>query len=145
MLVIIAIIAILAAILLPALNNARDTARRISCLSNLKQVGLGTVAYSNDFDGSIPNKEGSLIIYNHVTCDSSHGANVYSLWENRYVSEDVLICTNSPVKKPMIYSFWIDRVQGTSPNPATWQDEFSNHKPGNARGGNVVFTEGSVK
>ncbi len=54
LLVVIAIIAILAAILLPALNNARRKAMSISCVSNLKQLGLNIQTYADDFKGVLP-------------------------------------------------------------------------------------------
>ena len=54
LLVVIAIIGILAAILLPALNSARERGRRASCISNLRQIGLAAVAYTEDYDGKFP-------------------------------------------------------------------------------------------
>lgn len=50
LLVVIAIIAILAAILFPVFGRARENARRSSCQSNLKQIGLGIMQYTQDYD-----------------------------------------------------------------------------------------------
>ena len=55
LLVVIAIIAILAAILFPAFARARENARRVSCLSNQKQLGLGMIQYAQDYDEKFPN------------------------------------------------------------------------------------------
>ena len=54
LLVVIAIIAILAAILFPVFAQARDKARSASCLSNMKQLGLGTMMYVQDYDEQFP-------------------------------------------------------------------------------------------
>ena len=54
LLVVISIISLLAAILFPVFARARENARRASCLSNLKQIGLGFMMYTQDYDGCFP-------------------------------------------------------------------------------------------
>jgi prepilin-type N-terminal cleavage/methylation domain-containing protein/prepilin-type processing-associated H-X9-DG protein len=54
LLVVIAIIAILAAILFPVFARARENARKASCLSNLKQLGIAVEMYKQDYDGYYP-------------------------------------------------------------------------------------------
>lgn len=59
LLVVIAIISILAAILFPVFSRARENARRTSCLSNLKQIGLGLMQYTQDYDEKYPTQANS--------------------------------------------------------------------------------------
>jgi len=54
LLVVIAIIAILAAILFPVFAKAREKARQVTCLSNLKQIGLAFFMYTSDYDETYP-------------------------------------------------------------------------------------------
>jgi len=54
LLVVIAIISILTAILFPVFARARENARRTSCMSNLKQIGLGFMQYTQDYDEKLP-------------------------------------------------------------------------------------------
>lgn len=62
LLIVIAIIAILAAILFPVFARARENARRASCLSNIKNMGLAMMQYAQDYDERLPRT---------VTCGSS--------------------------------------------------------------------------
>ena len=88
LLVVIAIIAILAAILFPVFARARENARRASCLSNLKQIGLGVMQYNQDYDGHYPpnfprdtsnsNTSGSL--HAILDTDTSHPSGVFKVY-----------------------------------------------------------------
>lgn len=64
LLVVIAIIAILASMLLPALSKARETAKKASCQNSLKQIALAYSLYASDYDGLIPPPyNGSSVYY----------------------------------------------------------------------------------
>lgn len=97
LLVVIAIIAILAAILFPVFARARENARRTSCLSNLRQLGMATMQYIQDYDERYPYNVSS----NPTTPPNGRfwlGTNWY--WQQiiypYYKSEDAMYCPSSP-------------------------------------------------
>ncbi|MBT7302380.1 MAG: type II secretion system protein [Victivallales bacterium] len=94
LLVVIAIIAILASMLLPALAKAREKARQASCMSNLKQHGLGTLMYADDNGERLPCS---------VVADAGSPGYVYG--NRRYPQEsimpyvtdrNVMVCPSDP-------------------------------------------------
>ena len=74
LLVVIAIISLLVSILLPSLTKARDLAKRVACMSNLKNIGLGMAMYRED--------------YNYVPR--------YLVWANGYISQAMTVCPSDP-------------------------------------------------
>ena len=109
LLVVIAIIAILAAMLMPALNRARESARRSQCINNLKQVALGMILYANDY-------RDYFIVYkavpwhnapwNMLLTGTMEDGTEYS-WGGHYLNNDVLLCpSNQPGE---LKEAWNDR------------------------------------
>lgn len=97
LLVVIAIIAILAAILFPVFAQAREKARQISCVSNMKQIGLAVLMYTQDYDETSPPA------YQAVATTNGINSGVFNAsW--RYVtfpynkSTAVLTCPSNPNK-----------------------------------------------
>ena len=88
LIIVIAIIGILAAILLPALARAREQGRRVSCMSNLTQIGMAIHMYASEHDNTLPwsgghdNAECLMTLYNHYVFDPN-----------------VFVCPSSPTQR----------------------------------------------
>ena len=108
LLVVIAIIAILAAILFPVFARARENARRSSCQSNLKQIGLGIAQYTQDYDEKVP--------YNYIYLGPNNTTPL-AWWEDSiqpYVkSYQIMVCPSHTA--PTAYNYL--RPAAPFPNP----------------------------
>ena len=114
LLVVIAIIAILAAILFPVFARAREKARQTSCLSNCKQLGLGTMMYAQDYDEK----------YNYWTTglgDASPSAQPWWVVIEPYVKNgQIFVCPSKPSWGPYVnyhQSFSVPFFPGYGMNP----------------------------
>jgi prepilin-type N-terminal cleavage/methylation domain-containing protein/prepilin-type processing-associated H-X9-DG protein len=101
LLVVIAIIAILAAILFPVFAQAREKARQASCISNLKQLTLGFMMYSQDYDEAFPTWDWSVNYNGGTGTPNNNGT---SLWCNAIFPY---------VKNAQVYSCPSDALQLT--------------------------------
>jgi prepilin-type N-terminal cleavage/methylation domain-containing protein/prepilin-type processing-associated H-X9-DG protein len=104
LLVVIAIISILAAILFPVFARARENARRASCMSNLKQIGLGMMMYVQDYDERYPlskvnapqadpNMPGSkFVVTSDTACSDGHCISWMDLLQPYTKSTQLFVC-----------------------------------------------------
>lgn len=110
LLVVIAIIAILAAILFPVFARARAKASATACLSNLKQIGLATAMYAQDYDGMLP----FLWIQNSSTGDITTW---YNLVEPYARNKQILVCPSQPAESTL--PTWL-HTGGAAPGAYEW-------------------------
>ena len=73
LLIVIAFLAILISILLPALNQARESARRIQCISQMKQIGIGLGMYAGDANGNIAVQKANALANYSDPLDDKYG------------------------------------------------------------------------
>jgi prepilin-type N-terminal cleavage/methylation domain-containing protein/prepilin-type processing-associated H-X9-DG protein len=93
LLVVIAIIAILAAMLFPVFARARESARKIQCLSNIKNIAMGFQMYFTDYD-RYPPREHNPQVLQFLTdqgCDMTPGCCTYATGSNPYLRWPVII------------------------------------------------------
>lgn len=94
LLVVIAIIAILASMLLPALNQAREKAKAASCVNNLKQCAAANLTYANDFNDLIlfRSNNAGQDPWGGVLLDRKYLPGSYTTLGNTYLFNSVLVC-----------------------------------------------------
>ena len=111
LLVVIAIIAILAAMLLPALNKARERGKLTTCVSNSKQLGNVLLMYTNDYNDLIPPHSG----FNAKGAKFSWAGILYSI---NMLKQTTVICPNSTRKN--LPSEWTDYRVNKSTDAQTY-------------------------
>lgn len=125
LLVVIAIIAILASMLLPALNQARDRARAAQCLNNKKQTMLGMQQYASDHAGwytSYTLYNGTGVVWTQLLCNNRNTLS-FRYSEEGYVPRKVISCPSSNYMRP-VYP-----ADGALVSAVNWKGSFGMETP----------------
>ena len=136
----IAIIAILAGMLLPALNNARERARAINCIGNLKQISTSIISYSADNQGYTPPVLGSA-----AGAEGSYWKRTLTVLKYMPDRSPAFWCPSQKVDNAAIVHATDWRNQGYGMRPNAMQVEAWYTYTNKDSGGNVSFNIGKDK
>ena len=128
LLVVIAIIAILAGMLLPALNKAREKARAASCMSNMKQISTGIMMYVDDNQGMLPvyawNSNEMMLIMPYVGATNAWGSQGSALWQPK--NKTLFLCPSASMSLSGIENYASIYTPYAHPNESWMGNHLSN-------------------
>lgn len=107
LLVVISVVALLVALLLPALKSARDVAQRASCASNIRQLGMGSVVFTNDYKLQLPGPIPGYDTGNRVPAETQYPNQdfiglMYD-WQGRYFFPQGTLAFKGYIADPRIF------------------------------------------
>lgn len=143
------IVPILAAILFPVFAKARDTARRVSCLSNEKQMGLALMQYAQDNDNLLPSRPDWMDATKtylggneqafHCPTAAGQDLSKYGYAFNSSLKSKNVTKMTSPETVPMVYDS--DNLARNATDAGSSLPNPPRHSDGN----NIVFADGSAR